>query len=48
MLLSTYEEDDYDFAGSGATAYVAKAALAPERLSAAWAAATDGHGGRCA
>ena len=42
MLLSTYDEDEFDFTGSGATAYVAKAALGPDRLSEAWA----GAGGR--
>jgi two-component system response regulator AlgR len=42
VLLSTYEEDEFDLAGSGAAAYVAKAALAPERLSAVWADATTG------
>ncbi len=45
VLLSTYQEDDFDLAGSGAATYVAKAALGPERLSAAWAAATSGDGG---
>ena len=29
LLLSTYEEDQFDVAGSGAAAYVAKAALGP-------------------
>jgi DNA-binding NarL/FixJ family response regulator len=41
LLLSTYDEDDFDTAGSGAAAYVAKAALGPDRLAAAWAEATD-------
>jgi two-component system response regulator AlgR len=40
LLLSTYDEDQFDFAGCGAAAYVAKAALGPDRLSEVWAAAT--------
>jgi DNA-binding NarL/FixJ family response regulator len=36
VLLSTYEEDEFDLAGSGAAAYVAKAAFGPDRLSAIW------------
>jgi DNA-binding NarL/FixJ family response regulator len=43
VLLSTYEQDEFDLADSGAAAYVAKAALAPESLSAAWAAAQPGR-----
>jgi CheY-like chemotaxis protein len=39
LLLSTYDVDQLDFAGSGAAAYVAKAELGPDRLSAAWEAA---------
>jgi DNA-binding NarL/FixJ family response regulator len=39
LLLSTYDEDEFDLAGSGAAEYIAKAALGPDRLSAAWAAA---------
>jgi DNA-binding NarL/FixJ family response regulator len=42
LLLSTYEEDQFDLDGCGATAYVAKAAFGPDRLSATWAAATRG------
>jgi two-component system response regulator AlgR len=41
VLLSTYDEDQFDLAGSGAVAYVAKAAFGPDRLSEAWAAARD-------
>jgi DNA-binding NarL/FixJ family response regulator len=37
VLLSTYDEDQFDLAGSRATAYVAKAAFGPDRLSDAWA-----------
>jgi DNA-binding NarL/FixJ family response regulator len=39
VLLSTYDEDEFDLAGCGAAAYVAKAAFGPDRLSEAWAAA---------
>jgi DNA-binding NarL/FixJ family response regulator len=45
VLLSTYQEDEFDLAGSGTATYVAKAALGPERLSAAWTIATAGAGG---
>jgi DNA-binding NarL/FixJ family response regulator len=45
ILLSTYDEDEFDLTGSGATAYVAKAALSPERLSRAWSAAASRLGG---
>ena len=41
VLLSTYEEDEFDTAGSGAAAYVAKAAFGPDRLSAIWSAAGE-------
>jgi len=37
LLLSTYDVDQVDLAGSGAAAYLAKAELGPDRLSAAWA-----------
>ncbi len=36
VLLSTYAEDQFELAGSGAASYVAKAAFGPDRLSAAW------------
>ena len=39
LLLSTYDEDDFDAHGCGAAAYVAKAALGPDRLAAAWSSA---------
>jgi DNA-binding NarL/FixJ family response regulator len=39
--LSTYDEDQFEVAGSGATAYVAKAAFGPDRLSEAWSAAVS-------
>lgn len=37
VLLSTYDEDQFELADCGATAYVAKAAFGPDRLSEAWA-----------
>jgi len=36
VLLSTYDEDQIDVAGSGAVAYVAKAAFGPDRLAEIW------------
>ena len=39
VLLSTYEEDQFDSTGSGAAAYVAKAAFGPDRLTEIWTAA---------
>ena len=41
VLLSTYDEDEFDIDGCGAAAYVAKAAFGPDRLSEAWTAATE-------
>jgi len=41
VLLSTYDVDQVDLEGSGAAAYVAKADLGPDRLSAAWVDARD-------
>lgn len=46
LLLSTYDVDQVDVAGSGAAAYVAKAELGPDRLSAAWAGARGPLDGR--
>ena len=43
LLLSTYDVVQVDLEGSGAAAYVAKAELAPDRLSAAWRDARDGR-----
>jgi CheY-like chemotaxis protein len=40
VLLSTYDEDEFELAGCGAASYVAKAAFGPDRLAEAWAAAT--------
>jgi len=36
VLLSTYDAEDFDIAGSGAITYVAKAAFGPDRLSESW------------
>jgi two-component system response regulator AlgR len=36
VLLSTYDEDQVDVAGSGAAAYVAKATFGPDRLAELW------------
>lgn len=36
LLLSTYDVDQVDIEGSGASAYLPKAELGPDRLSAAW------------
>jgi CheY-like chemotaxis protein len=44
LLLSTYDEDEFEFASSGAAGYVTKAAFGPERLADAWAAAAPGRG----
>ena len=41
VLLSTYDQDQFDLTGSGAASYVAKATFGPDRLSAAWAASRD-------
>ncbi len=40
VLLSTYDEDQFELDGCGAAAYVAKAAFGPDRLSEAWRPAT--------
>ncbi|RYP85731.1 response regulator [Nocardioides guangzhouensis] len=37
VLLSTYDEDQVDAAGCGATSYIPKAAFGPDRLADAWA-----------
>jgi DNA-binding NarL/FixJ family response regulator len=39
VLLSTYDEDEFELEGCGASAYVAKAAFGPDRLAEVWAAA---------
>jgi DNA-binding NarL/FixJ family response regulator len=40
VLLSTYDEDEFDSTGCGASAYVSKAAFSPERLQQVWQDAT--------
>jgi DNA-binding NarL/FixJ family response regulator len=40
VLLSTYDEDEFDRSGCGAAAYVPKGVFGPERLTEEWAAAT--------
>jgi DNA-binding NarL/FixJ family response regulator len=45
VLLSTYDPDEFDATGSGAAAYLAKAAFGPDQLCATWAAATAHRGG---
>jgi len=39
VLLSTYDRDDVDLAGSGASDYVPKGAFGPDRLIEAWTSA---------
>jgi len=39
VLLSTYDEDEFEIAGCGAAFYVAKAAFSPDRLLETWLAA---------
>jgi DNA-binding NarL/FixJ family response regulator len=36
VLLSTYDEDEFDSAGCGAAGYVSKSAFSPERLQQVW------------
>jgi DNA-binding NarL/FixJ family response regulator len=43
VLLSTYDEDQFDLADSGASSYVAKATFGPDRLSEAWENAVPTH-----
>jgi DNA-binding NarL/FixJ family response regulator len=40
LLLSTYDDDEFDRSGCGASGYISKASLSPERLRQAWDAAT--------
>lgn len=42
ILLSTYDEDEFDRDGCGASSYVPKAAFGPERLQREWSAVTPG------
>ncbi len=44
VLLSTYDEDEFDHHGSGAAAYVPKGSFGPERLVQEWDAATASEG----
>jgi DNA-binding NarL/FixJ family response regulator len=39
VLLSTYDEDEFDLSGCGAAAYISKSALSPARLLQAWSEA---------
>jgi CheY-like chemotaxis protein len=39
VLLSTYDEDEFEIAGCGAVSYIAKAAFSPDRLTETWQAA---------
>jgi len=39
LLLSTYDEDEFDHRSSGAAAYVPKGSFGPDRLVQEWAAA---------
>ncbi len=43
ILLSTYDEDEFDQTGCGAAAYVSKASFSPERLQETWSAAVSAH-----
>jgi CheY-like chemotaxis protein len=43
ILLSTYDEDEFDRTGCDAAAYVSKASFGPERLQDAWSAAASAH-----
>jgi len=36
VLLSTYDEDEFDSSGCGAAAYVSKSVFSPERLQQVW------------
>jgi CheY-like chemotaxis protein len=44
VLLSTYDADEFDLQGSGATAYVSKAVFGPDRLVEAWITSQPGRG----
>ena len=37
VLLSTYDQEEFDICGCGAASYLAKAAFGPDVLTAAWA-----------
>jgi len=36
VLLSTYDEDEFELAGCGAAAYLTKASFGPDQLAAVW------------
>jgi DNA-binding NarL/FixJ family response regulator len=38
VLLSTYDEDEFEVAGCGAASYVSKASFGPDQLAETWAA----------
>ncbi len=44
VLLSTYDAEEFEVSGSGAVAYVPKAAFGPDRLAEAWADAAPSSG----
>jgi DNA-binding NarL/FixJ family response regulator len=44
VLLSTYDEEEFDHLGSGAAAYVPKGSFGPDRLEQEWDAATASEG----
>jgi DNA-binding NarL/FixJ family response regulator len=39
VLLSTYDEDEFEVAGCGAASYISKGTFGPERLAEAWTTA---------
>jgi len=43
ILLSTYDEDEFDRTGCGAAAYISKASFSPDRLQEAWSTAGSAH-----
>lgn len=44
ILLSTYDDDEFDHQGSGAASYVPKGSFGPDRLATEWTAALAGSG----
>ena len=46
ILLSTYDEDDFDISGCGASAYISKATFSPGPPAAAVVRRDDGRSGR--
>jgi len=45
VLLSTYDEDEFDLSGCGAAAYISKAALSPARLLDVWSTSAGSSSG---